>query len=193
MTRMYTGKGDDGYTSLLGAERVAKYDPRPEAYGAVDEAQAVLGLARAAAQAPHTQQVLLDVQRDLYHVMAELAAATPKAAQRVAGLPRDRTRWLERTIDALDRDLPPLRGFVVPGDSPASAALHLARTVVRRAERAVARLAHQDERSDTELMAYLNRLSSLLFVLARWEDHQTGRQEPTQARAQTAHQGEDST
>jgi cob(I)alamin adenosyltransferase len=102
--------------------------------------------------------------------MAELAAATPQAAERVDGLPQGRVEWLERTIDELEAQLPPLRAFVVPGDSPAGAALHLARTVVRRAERQVARLVHQGDVSNAELVRYLNRLSSLLFVLARWED-----------------------
>ena len=175
MGKMYTGKGDDGFTGLLGRARVPKYDPRPEAYGCVDEAQAAMGVARAATQDSRTRASLLDAQRDLYHLMAELAAATPKAAARVDGLPPGRVEWLERTIDDLDEELPSLRVFVVPGDSPASAALHLARTVVRRAERQVTRLVHQGDVPNAELVRYLNRLSSLLFVLARWEDWQAGR------------------
>jgi cob(I)alamin adenosyltransferase len=170
MGKMYTGQGDDGFTKLLGQERVPKYDLRPEAYGTVDEAQATMGGARAAARRPRTQTSLLEAQRDLYHVMAELAAATPQAAERVDGLPQGRVEGLERTIDELEAQLPPLRAFVVPGDSAAGAALHLARTVVRRAERQVARLVHQGDVSNAELVRYLNRLSSLLFVLARWED-----------------------
>lgn len=175
MGKMYTGKGDDGFTGLLGRARVPKYAPRPEAYGCVDEAQAAMGVARAATQDSRTRAILLDAQRDLYHLMAELAAATPKAAARVDGLPPGRVEWLERTIDDLDEELPSLRVFVVPGDSPASAALHLARTVVRRAERQVTRLVHQGDVPNAELVRYLNRLSSLLFVLARWEDRQAGR------------------
>ncbi len=174
---MYTGGGDDGFTALLGRERVPKYDPRPEAYGTIDEAQAALGLARAIAHEARTQAILLEAQRDLYHIMAELAAATPQAAERVRGLPAGRVAWLERTLDELDSQLPPLREFVVPGDAPASAALHLARTVVRRAERRVAALAHRGDVPNAELLPYLNRLSSLLFVLARWEDWQAGRQD----------------
>lgn len=181
MSKMYTGKGDDGFTSLLGRERVPKYDLHPEAYGTVDEAQAAMGVARAAAQHPRTRAILLDAQRDLYHVMAELAAATPQVAARVDGLPQGRVEWLERNIDDLNEELPPLRVFVVPGDSPASAALHLARTVVRRAERQVARLVHQGGVPSAELVRYLNRLSSLLFVLARWEDWQAGLESPAQA------------
>jgi cob(I)alamin adenosyltransferase len=178
---MYTGRGDDGFTGLLGRERVPKYDLRPEAYGTVDEAQAAMGVARAAAQNPRTKEILLDAQRDLYLLMAELAAATPEAAARVNGLPRGRVGWLEGTIDELVTKLPPLRVFVVPGDSPANAALHLARAVVRRAERQVARLVHQGDVPNPELMPYLNRLSSLLFVLTRWEDTQAGLESPTQA------------
>jgi cob(I)alamin adenosyltransferase len=178
---MYTGKGDDGFTGLLGRERVPKHDLRPEAYGSVDEAQAAMGLARAAARDARTRAILLDAQRDLYHVMAELAAATPEAAAQVDGLPPERVTWLERAIDDLDGELPPLRVFVVPGDGPASAALHLARTVVRRAERRVARLAHRGDAPNADLLRYLNRLSSLLFVLARWEDWRAGLESPTGA------------
>jgi len=183
MNKSYTGKGDDGLTGLLGGERVPKYELRPQAYGTVDEAQAAMGLARATAQDPHTRAILMDAQRDLYRVMAELAAATPQAAARVDGLPPDRVEWLEHTIDQLDAALPPLRKFVVPGDSLAGAALHMARTVVRRAERQVTRLAHQDDGLNAELVPYLNRLSSLLFVLARREDRQAGRESTTQAQA----------
>lgn len=173
---MYTARGDDGFTGLLGRERVPKYDPRPEAYGAVDEAQAAMGLARAAAQDAQTRAILLDAQRDLYHLMAELAAATPEAAAQVDGLPAGRVAWLERTIDRLDAQMPPLHAFVLPGDGPASAALHLARTVVRRAERRLAQLTHRGDAPNADLLPYLNRLSSLLFVLARWEDRLAGTQ-----------------
>jgi cob(I)alamin adenosyltransferase len=179
MSKAYTGKGDDGFTGLLGGERVPKYAPRPEAYGTVDEAQAAMGIARAAAQAPRTQAILLDAQRDLYHIMAELAAATPQVAAQVDRLPQGRVEWLERNIDDLEGELPPLRAFVVPGGDPASAALHLARTIVRRAERQVARLMHQGDMPNTELVRYLNRLSSLLFVLARQEDWLAGLASPT--------------
>lgn len=185
---MYTGRGDDGFTGLLGRERVPKYDLRPEAYGTVDEAQAAMGVARAAAQNPRTKEILLDAQRDLYLLMAELAAATPAAAAQVNGLPQGRVEWLEGTIDELGVELPPLRIFVVPGDSPAHAALHLARTVVRRAERQVARLVHQGDVPNPELMRYLNRLSSLLYVLARWEDAQAGLESPIQASTENSNQ-----
>jgi len=181
MSRTYTGRGDDGFTDLLGSDRVPKYDPRPEAYGTVDEAQAAMAVARAAAQHPRTQAILLEAQRDLYHVMAELAAATPEAAARVDGLPEGRVAWLERTVADLDEALPALQVFLVPGDSLASAALHLARTVVRRAERQVTRLVHQGAVANAELVRYLNRLSTLLFVLARWEDRQAGLESPTSA------------
>jgi cob(I)alamin adenosyltransferase len=172
VSKTYTGSGDDGFTGLLGGGRVPKYDPRPEAYGTVDEAQAAMGLARAAARHPRTRAVLLEAQRDLYHVMAELAAAAPEAAARVEGLPEGRVAWLEGTIDDLDAALPALRAFVVPGEGLASAALHLARAVVRRAERQVARLVHQGDVPNVELVRYLNRLSTLLFVLARWEEEE---------------------
>jgi cob(I)alamin adenosyltransferase len=185
MRRAYTGKGDDGFTSLLGGERVPKYAPHPEAYGTVDEAQAAMGMARAAAQDPQTRAVLLDAQRDLQYIMAELAAATPHMAEQVEGLPQGRTAWLERTIDNLAEELPPLKAFVVPGDSSAGAALHLARTVVRRAERQVARLVHQGDVPNAKVIPYLNRLSSLLFVLARCEDRLASLESPTQTLTQS--------
>lgn len=174
VSKMYTGQGDDGFTGLLGRGRVPKYDLRPEAYGTVDEAQAAMGVARATAQDARVRALLLEAQRDLSLLMTELAAATPQAVERVDGLPQGRVEWLERAIDELDEEMPPLRVFVVPGDSLAGAALHLARTVVRRAERRVTRLVHQGDVPNAELVRYLNRLSSLLFVLARREDWQAG-------------------
>ncbi|RMF33542.1 MAG: cob(I)yrinic acid a,c-diamide adenosyltransferase [Chloroflexi bacterium] len=167
----YTRTGDDGYTGLLGAERVPKYHPRPEAYGTVDEASAALGMARATATVERTRRVLLTVQRHLYHLMAELAA-TPEAAPRFRQIGDEQVAWLEETTDALTSAIALPREFVVPGESLAGAALDLARTIVRRAERRVARLVHEGQVENDALLRYLNRLSSLLFVLARYEDQQ---------------------
>lgn len=172
-SRWYTAKGDDGYTGILGPERVPKYADRPETYGTVDELSAVLGLARAQAQDPRLRSLLLTIQRDLYKMMADLATV-PGAATRSAWLPADRPAWLESIIAELGAEVTMPREFIVPGDSIGGATLDLARTVTRRAERGVARLAHQGElRNDTPLK-YLNRLSSLLFVMARVEDKAEG-------------------
>ena len=170
----FTRRGDDGYTGLLGPGRVPKYDPRPEAYGAVDEAQAALGLARASGCAPATNEILVAVQRDLSALMSELAAAgtedSPFAGRITAGHVAQLEGWL-REVEA-HVQMP--REFVVPGDSAPGAALHLARTIVRRAERRVARLLHRDMLANDHLLHYLNRLSSLLFLLACSEDQRNG-------------------
>jgi len=179
-TKWYTATGDDGYTGLLGRERVPKYAARPSAYGAVDEASAALGLARAQALDQRVRAALVAAQRDLYKMMSDLATL-PEAATRPPWLPEERLAWLERSTDEFGAEVDMPRDFIVPGDSVAGGALDLARTIVRRAERHVAYLTHQGElRSDTPLR-YLNRLSSLLFVLARIEDKASGVDEFTLA------------
>jgi len=183
----YTAAGDDGLTSLLGNARVPKYHPQPETYGTVDEASAALGLARALAARPETKETLLTVQRDLYQMMAELAA-TPAAAPRFRAIDAERVSWLDQMTDRLGSQVEMPREFVIPGDTPAGAALDLARTIVRRAERLVVKLrdvntvaeevANDDPMKGIlkyrEIIRYLNRLSSLCFVLARLEDAMTG-------------------
>lgn len=170
MTKLYTGTGDAGYTSLLGKERIPKYDPRPQAYGTLDEATSFMGLGRAAAS-ERTGQMIVQSQRDLWIIMGELAAdpETP-LSQRLAP---ERTAWLEQEIAHLDEELPPLKQFVLPGNTLVSGYLDVARTVVRRAERQVARLLHEDYIENEEILRYLNRLSSLLFALARYEEYLT--------------------
>jgi cob(I)alamin adenosyltransferase len=166
----YTRGGDDGHTGLLGPERVPKYDLRPEAYGTVDEAQAVLGLARTSGCTPRTGKILLATQRDLCPLMAELAAAGEPESP-FEGMTRGtHVEQLEAWIAELEAQVEMPRQFVIPGDSQAGAALHLARTVVRRAERLAVRLSHEGLLSNHQVLRYLNRLSSLLFVLAIFED-----------------------
>ena len=169
----YSGRGDDGYTDLLGGPRVAKYDLRPEALGALDEASAALGLARAHAQRNETRRALIHAQRDLYLLMADIATVDG----RHAGQPRltaAQVTALEQIIADLDPHVSIPKEFVAPGDSLAGAALDVARTVVRRAERVLARLAHAGALPSPDGIAYLNRLSSLLFGLARFEDAAAG-------------------
>jgi cob(I)alamin adenosyltransferase len=174
-TTLYTGAGDAGYTRLLGQAEVPKYDLRPEAYGAVDEASAFLGLARAdPAASERTRQLVLAAQRDLWLLMGELAAAPGVELPRT--LTAERITWLEAETDKLGQETPPLTQFVIPGDTQVSARLEVARTVIRRAERRVARLTHTGDLANQEILRYLNRLSSLLFVLARYEEHLAGRQ-----------------
>jgi cob(I)alamin adenosyltransferase len=181
-SEFYTRGGDDGYTGLLGPERVPKYDPRPEAYGTVDEAQAALGLARASGPTPRTGEILLAIQRDLYPMMAELAATGNADSPFAGGTSAAHVGQLESWIRELEAQVVRPREFVVPGDSPAGAALHLARTVVRRAERLAVHLAHKSLLGNEQVARYLNRLSSLLFVLALFEDQTVTGRAPTLAK-----------
>jgi cob(I)alamin adenosyltransferase len=177
----YTQRGDDGYTGLLGPERVPKYDLRPEAYGTVDEAQAAMGLARASGCTPRTGEILLAIQRDLYPLMAELAAAGDADSSFAGSITKANVVQLESWIAELEAEVEMPREFIVPGDSQAGAALHLARTVVRRAERLAVHLVHKGLLDNDQVLRYLNRLSSLLFALACFEDLAATGSVPTQA------------
>lgn len=170
-SQFYTRRGDDGYTGLLGPERVPKYDPRPEAYGTVDELQAILGVVRAADCTTRTAEILLSIQRDLYALMAELAAAAEDGESPFTGsVTAEHVDQLEGWIAEFEAQVEMPREFVIPGDSQPGAALHLARTVARRAERLAVRLHHEQLLYNQHVVRYLNRLSSLLFVLAILED-----------------------
>lgn len=180
--RIYTRTGDAGETGLLGPRRVRKDHPRVDAYGAVDELNAHLGWARAECEAvpalADLVPVLDAVQRRLFDLGAELAVdphqPRPPSVPLVG--PGD-VAWLERQIDALEQELPPLSHFVLPGGARAAAALHVARTVARRAERRVVAL-KGIEPVRGEVLAFLNRLSDLLFVMARLANRRQGREEP---------------
>lgn len=181
MPDYFSGTGDDGSTGLLGNQRVPKFHPRPAATGALDEAAAALGLARALAGDLQTRQLIVEIQRDLYHIMAEVAA-TRDQAHRFRKLGVDRVAWLEAEVRRIGDQISMPKGFVVGGDSAPGAALDLARTIVRRAERAIVELAHEGELDNPPLLAYLNRLSSLCFVLALWENRKAGVESPTLAK-----------
>jgi cob(I)alamin adenosyltransferase len=170
----YTAKGDDGTTGLLGEGRVPKYHIRMEAVGALDEASAALGLARAQCSAPQTAPILIEVQRDLYKLMAEVAA-TPENAERFHFIDSERVNWLEKQTDELSAIVEMPRQFILPGDTLGGAALSLARAVVRRAERRVVSLFDEEEVVNADLQRYLNRLSSLCFVLELLENQNAGK------------------
>lgn len=153
----------------MGEGRVSKDHPRLEAVGAIDEANAALGMARAACKAPRSPQILLTVQHDLYGLMAEIAA-TPENAARFRAIDAERVAWLEEQTDMIGASVEIPTGFIVPGDTPAGAALDLARTVARRAERRTVSLWQAGEIENPELLRYLNRLSSLCFVLELLEN-----------------------
>jgi cob(I)alamin adenosyltransferase len=150
--------------------------------GTIDEATAALGVARAACQAEESAEALLVVQRDLYQLMAEVAA-TPEAAPRFRTIQAERVEWLEESIETLGGEVDMPNEFILPGDSPAGAALALARTIVRRAERCVVKLLHDGELENPHLLAYLNRLSSLCFVLELLENQVWGKDSPTLAKS----------
>ncbi|HEY5218176.1 MAG TPA: cob(I)yrinic acid a,c-diamide adenosyltransferase [Gemmatimonadaceae bacterium] len=179
--KIYTRTGDSGDTGLFGGGRVPKHDPRVEAYGDVDELNAALGLARASELMPRIDEVLVPVQRDLFAIGALLA--TPdrdkmKAHLDKARIDDARIAELEHAIDDGDAELEPLKAFIVPGGTPKAAALHLARTVCRRAERRVVALRETVEVPDL-VVIYLNRLSDLLFTLARVANRRAGAGEVT--------------
>lgn len=181
MNQFYTRKGDDGYTGLLGEVRVPKHHPRMEAIGAIDEATAALGLARSLCKTPQSQEILLQIQRDLYHLMAE-TAATPENAAQFRKIDAVSVQWLEEKTRSLSEGLKIPQEFIVPGDVTASAAIALARTIVRRAERHISRLTSEGELENKELLRYLNRLSSLCFVLEILESSSAGKSSPTLAK-----------
>lgn len=176
--RIYTKTGDTGETGLFGGGRVPKHDVRVAAYGDVDELNAVLGVALAAIDDDDIAALLRDVQPDLFVIGAHLATPAQTRGRRPAlpPLPVERVAEFERRIDAAEAELPPLDAFVMPGGSAGGAALHHARTVCRRAERAVVALA-ADQPVDADILVYINRLSDLLFVLARLESQRAGRPE----------------
>jgi cob(I)alamin adenosyltransferase len=173
----YTRRGDDGTTSLLGKGRIAKHHARLEAIGTLDESSASLGVARAAARDPRCAPLLLEAQRDLYRLMAEVAATGENAGQ--FRFDARRVSWLEKQTDELSKAVEMPDEFILPGDSPAGAALSLARAVVRRAERRVVELFDKKEISNPALQQYLNRLSSLLFVLELLENRAAGKDTTT--------------
>ena len=181
--KIYTKTGDAGDTSLFDNSRVSKADPRVDAYGEVDEVNACLGAAlvrlrhsvASAGQAnDDIAAVLTTIQKDLFAVGARLADPSSRIADRVtkAAVTSEQIALLEATIDRLETELPPLRRFILPGGSPAGSLLHLARTVCRRAERRVVGLGA--DAVEPGVIIYLNRLSDLLFVMARAVNHRAG-------------------
>ncbi|MHC4860698.1 MAG: cob(I)yrinic acid a,c-diamide adenosyltransferase [Planctomycetota bacterium] len=175
--KIYTRTGDDGETGLFGGGRVGKDDPRVEAYGDVDELNSQLGLAAALGAGP--EDTLAEIQRDLFALGADLATPSgAPAADQVARVEPDRVTWLEARIDEHDAENAPLANFVLPGGAPGAAALHVCRAVWRRAERAVVGLGAAED-VNPQAIVYLNRLSDLLFVLARRVNREEGVDEPT--------------
>lgn len=177
--KIYTRTGDAGETGLFGGRRVGKDSLRVEAYGAVDECNATLGLAVSTCTDQELRGQLQQLQRELFDLGADLA--TPEdspGAERVRRLEAAAAARLEGLIDQATQELPPLTRFILPGGTQAASALHVARTLARRAERAVVRL-EREEAVNHQCLVYLNRLSDLLFTLARLANHRAGEAEPT--------------
>lgn len=174
--KIYTKTGDEGETSLFGGGRVRKDHPRTAAYGDVDELNSAIGLVRATEPPDLFDDLLQSVQRDLFSIGGRLATPRPEKVAKTmekAVLPPERAIAFERLMDEAEQELPPLQAFVLPGGTPKAAALHLARTVCRRAERSVVTLGGEDE-VPAEILVYLNRLSDLLFTLARLANRRAG-------------------
>jgi cob(I)alamin adenosyltransferase len=172
--RIYTKTGDAGETGLFDGTRVSKADPRVDAYGSVDELGAWVGVILAAKPGAELEALLIQIQRDLFALGAVLADPAHKIAKRVdkAALGPDNVTRLEHAIDDFEAELPPLRRFILAGGSTPGAMLHLARTVCRRAERGIVSLGA--DRIDPVALTYINRLSDLLFVMARLVNHRSG-------------------
>ncbi|MDA0264319.1 MAG: cob(I)yrinic acid a,c-diamide adenosyltransferase [Chloroflexi bacterium] len=173
--KVYTKFGDAGETSLLYGGRISKNSPNTEAYGITDEAVSAMGLARAMTSNERVNDLLRDLQRELFTIAAELATDPDKYElfkQHFQPVTADMVTNLEKAIDSLELEFEMPKVFILPGGSPASAAIDLARCVIRTAERRVVAMAEQDLLTNGLIMTYLNRLGDLLFVLARYEDRE---------------------
>ncbi|NBD23128.1 cob(I)yrinic acid a,c-diamide adenosyltransferase [Paenibacillus glycinis] len=177
--KIYTKTGDKGQTSLVHGKRVPKYAARVDAYGTCDEANSMIGVALSALGQREDwaafRELMHTVQTKLFHVGSELA--TPSRLKVAWPIAEEDVRYLEARIDEMEADLPPLSNFILPGGHPCGAALHAARTIVRRAER-LAVVVWKDEDMNPAVLSYLNRLSDLLFVAARHVNHRAGMAEP---------------
>jgi cob(I)alamin adenosyltransferase len=163
----FSTKGDQGTTSLLNGERISKASLRPEAYGTLDEASSALGLAKALSGNKTMREMIQTVQEDLVVLGAQLSDTAPNPEYNIGS---DRTQRLENWIAELQEDVPMPRRFVYPGENPASAAVDLARTIIRRAERRAMALKEAGELDSQEVHSYLNRLADFLFTLARYAE-----------------------
>ena len=166
----FSKKGDRGFTSLLGGQRIPKSGPRPEAYGTLDEASSALGIARASAVRPTTKDTIFAIQKDLGLLCAELATAPEDLAKSPCRMTAEHVDRLERVMEELEQNLEIRPEFIYPGETVSSAAIDLGRTIVRRAERKAVGLIQQKQIHNIEVLRYLNRLADLLFVLARYEE-----------------------
>jgi cob(I)alamin adenosyltransferase len=181
MGSFYTRNGDDGSTGFLGKGRILKSDIRMEALGSLDEANAALGIARAMSGLENTKQTLLHVQRDLYGIMTEISAVQ-EGGGKFPQINQSHITWLEDKMNDLGKTIEIPAEFIIPGDTIPGAGLDLARTIIRRAERRVVELSQRNDLNNTNLLCYLNRLSSLCFVIELVENYHAGQSGPTLAK-----------
>lgn len=174
--KIYTKTGDKGETGLFRGPRVSKHDPRVEAYGNVDELNALIGVLIPTIRSAEVRDLLSSIQHELFELGADLATPPQEPEDPKLRIPTTMTERLEQAIDQFEIQLPPLKEFILPGGSQGGAFLHYARTVCRRAERSVTRL-QKEQSVNPEILRYLNRLSDLLFVLARVENQISGSSE----------------
>jgi len=170
LSRIYTRTGDGGETGLVGGKRVAKDSLRVKAYGSVDEVNSVLGIARSQIEDRDLDTLLAELQADLFVVGADLASVAGNEQRNLPHISKEKVTVLERIIDRYESELPPLKSFILPGGGRVGAVLHNARTVARRAERSIVTLSKAEQIND-QMLPYMNRLSDLLFVLARVANH----------------------
>jgi cob(I)alamin adenosyltransferase len=179
--KIYTKKGDGGETGLFGGRRVPKHNIRVEAYGTVDELNAIIGVTRSKKPKSEIDTILRDIQIDLYILGSDLAAPSDTSGSKIPRIEDRHVVALEQHIDVIEQQLPPLTSFIMPGGVPVAADLHHARTVCRRAERIAFNLA-QSESVNPQALVYFNRLSDLLFVLARYANKLEGGSEQSYGR-----------
>lgn len=168
MAKVTTGTGDMGYTGLLGDQRVAKYDPRPDTFGTVDEATSALGLVRAMTKDQKIKDSIYHIQQELYLMMGELATLPENYEKMGLKMTPEHVQRLEQLEEELKREVDIPNKFIIPGDSVDGAVLDLARTIIRRAERMAVKLLHDGVIQNGEVVRYLNRLSDLVFIMARY-------------------------
>lgn len=166
----FSTRGDGGETSLLGGQRVPKYDPRPETYGVLDEASSALGVARASTNNQKIKDIVLSVQKDLLIMGAELSSVPEDIQKLTRRIGEEDVKRLNEIIDELQKYITLKNEFIYPGETPVSAEIDVGRTIIRRAERKAARLKMEGLLHNAEINRYLNRLADMLFVLARYEE-----------------------
>ncbi|MGZ3635292.1 MAG: cob(I)yrinic acid a,c-diamide adenosyltransferase [Syntrophales bacterium] len=166
----FSTRGDEGETSLLGGQRVPKYDPRPETYGVLDEASSALGVARASTKNQKIKDIILSVQKDLLIMGAELSSVPEDVQKLTRRIGEGDIKRLEQIIDELQKNITLKNEFIYPGETPISAQIDVGRTIIRRAERKAASLKNGGLLRSAEINRYLNRLADMLFVLARYEE-----------------------